>query len=114
MFIKMRERTREAMGTMVASEGDRAAAGGCSSRERRRSVLHGLRSDLRLSGSQTVENNRGDRDRRPSSNSREKPPSLPAEDRDATPRRCRRYEQLRFSEERLRPLQKTKLAEVYW
>ena len=35
-------------------------------------------------------------------------------DEDAIQRRCRRYEQLRFAEERLRPLQKTKLAEVYW
>ncbi|WP_406694933.1 hypothetical protein V5E97_28220 [Singulisphaera sp. Ch08] len=115
MFIKLREGPREAAGTiMVESERDRAAAGGCSSRGRRRAVLHGLRSDLRGNGSHTLESIRGDLHRRLSTSSREQSPGLVAEEPDAIHRRRRRYEQLRFSEERLRPLQKTKLAEVYW
>ncbi|AGA27700.1 hypothetical protein [Singulisphaera acidiphila] len=110
----MRESTQEVSGTMVASEGHWGAAVECPSRGRRRAVLRGLRADFRWSGSQTVENSRGDRERRPSAGSREMFPSRPAEDRDAIHRRRRRYEQLQFAEERLRPLLKTKLAEVYW
>lgn len=118
MFIKMRTNTRQAMGTLVEPEGARAAAGGCLSRGMRRTVVLGLRSDLRLSGVHTVENNRGDcdrdLDRRPSTNSSESALSLRFQNRDAIDRRRRRYEQLQFAEERLRPLIKTKLAEVYW
>ncbi|SIO58262.1 hypothetical protein SAMN05444166_5612 [Singulisphaera sp. GP187] len=79
-------------------------------------MLHGLRSELRLSGNDTVENVRGDHDhdRGAATSPREDALGLGAEDRDAIQRRRRRYEQLQHAEGRLRPLQKTRLAEVYW
>jgi hypothetical protein len=46
-------------------------------------------------------------------NARETPSRLTAGDPDVI-RRRRRYAQLQHAEERLRPLQGTKLAEVYW
>lgn len=46
-------------------------------------------------------------------NAREKGASPKAGDPDVI-RRRRRYAQLQHAEERLRPLQRTKLAEVYW
>lgn len=129
MFITMRASTQEGSATWVASERDRAATmGSAVSPGRRRILLCGQRADLRWGGGPLLENGRGERDRRPARVVRPDPPCLQAEERLATseqplplplpmpppPDRRRRYEQLRHAEERLRPLQKTKLAEVYW
>ena len=67
MFITMSESTREDSNPVAGarSERDRGTGLGCSSRERRRTVLSGVRSDFRWSGSDPVDNIRNDRGGRP-------------------------------------------------